>query len=132
MRALLLAALLGLPIPALAAVTCPDRLPEDGAPAPFERLGLGGGRGLRSPLQEAWLVYGGPGDEMRAAPATSAPDESRGTASRFTNSWALEPRERMLLVCIYGAGIWLRTPLPDGTRRCVQTGDAGRMTMRCE
>jgi|GEM_PF-7061528 len=121
-----------LPAPALAAIACPDRLPDEGAPAPFERQGLGGGRGMRSPLGEAWLVYGQPGEETKPAPAISAPDRSTGRPPRFTNGWEIDTRDPMLLVCIYGGGVWLRAPLPTGTRRCTQTGDGQRMTMRCE
>jgi len=132
MRALALTVMLVLPgAPALAALSCPERLPE-AAPAPFERQGLGAGRGNRSPLTEAWVVQGEAGEETKPAPAISAPDSSSGRPPRFTNSWDLSSRDPMLLVCIYRDGVWLRAPLPEGTRRCVQSGEAARMTMRCE
>ncbi len=132
MRALALTVMLALPAaPALAALACPEHLPDQ-APAPFERQGLGAGRGTRSPLTEAWLVYGGPGEETKPAPAISAPDSSRGRPPRFTNSWDLAARDPMLLVCIYRDGVWLRAPVPEGTKRCVQESDGRRMTMRCE
>jgi hypothetical protein len=117
--------------PAFASISCPERLPDQ-APPPFERQGLGAGRGFRSPLTEAWLLYGAPGEETKPAPAISAPDGSRGRPPRFTNTWDLSTREPMLLVCIYRDGVWLRAPVPEGTRRCTQAGEAQRMTMRCE
>ncbi|MGG5819705.1 STY0301 family protein [Falsiroseomonas sp. HW251] len=132
MRLLAVLIALLLPLPAMAAIACPDRLPDEGAPPPFERLGLGAGRGMRSALVEAWLVYGAPGEETKPAPAISAPDRSTGRAPRFTNSWDLDTRDPMLLVCIYGQGVWLRAPVPAGTRRCTQTGDGRSQAMRCE
>ncbi|WP_270933805.1 hypothetical protein, partial [Falsiroseomonas oryzae] len=69
MRAVLLAILLGLPAaPALAVLACPERL-EEIPPAPFERQGLGAGRGAGTPLREVWLIDGVPGDEAAGAPA---------------------------------------------------------------
>lgn len=125
------ALLLLLAAPAHAAVDGPARLPEI-APAGFERQGLGAGRGTNSPLQEVWLIDGLPGEEMAGAPAILAPDATQGRPPRAINSWQLPPGEPRLLVCIYGAGTWLRTALPNGLRRCVQEVGPPRMTMRCD
>lgn len=131
MRAALALVLLMLPGPALAAVACPDRLPEI-APAGFERGGLGAGRGANSALREVWLIDGPPGDEAAGAPTILAPDERSGRPPRIVNSWRLPPGEIRLLVCIYADGVWLRMALPQGLTRCVQTVGAPPMTMRCD
>jgi hypothetical protein len=132
MRALVLTLAMLLPgTAALAAIACPARLGRE-PPPPFERLGLGGGRGTGSALAEAWLVYGVAGDEMKPAPATSAPDTSHGSRPNFRNTWELSARDPMLLVCVYGAGQWLRAAVPPEVRSCVQANDRAGMTMRCE
>lgn len=118
-------------MPALAGIECPARLPEI-APAGFERGGLGAGRGANSPLREVWLIDGVPGDETAGAPTILHPDEMRGRPPRAIIAWTIPPDEPRLLVCIYRDGVWLRTALPAGTRRCTQTADPQGMAMRCE
>jgi hypothetical protein len=132
MRRVTLALLLLLPAaPSLGATACPDRLPEI-APAPFERQGLGAGRGARSALRETWLIDGAPGEETAGAPTILAPDTTRGRPPRVVNAWTVAPGDQRLLVCIYDGGVWLRAALPAGTRRCEQVVEPPRMTMRCE
>jgi hypothetical protein len=131
MRLLLLALLLALPGTALAAVACPERLPEI-APAGFERGGLGAGRGANTPLREVWLIDGLPGEETAGAPTILAPEERRGRPPRVLNGWSLPANEPRLLVCIYGEGVWLRLALPPGLRRCTQAAGPEPMSMRCE
>jgi hypothetical protein len=131
MRALLLAILCLAAPPAMAAVACPDRLPEI-APGSFERGGLGAGRGGNTPLREVWVIDGVPGDETAGAPTILHPDETRGRPPRAVNAWRIPADEPRLLVCIYGEGTWLRQAIPAGTRRCTQSVEPPRMTMRCE
>jgi hypothetical protein len=131
MRIPIVIALLAWSGPALAALSCPDRLAEI-PPAPFERGGLGAGRGANSPLQEVWMVDGVPGDEAAGAPAILHPDEMRGRPPRAINTCHIPADEPRLLVCIYGQGTWLRAALPHGLKRCVQTAEPHRMGRRCD
>jgi hypothetical protein len=131
MRTLLPALLLLASGPALGAVACPDRLPEI-PPAPFERGGLGAGRGGNSALAEVWVIDGPPGDETAGAPTILAPDDQRGRVPRIVSTWQIPAGEQRLLVCIYRDGVWLRAALPPGTRSCVQVAEPHRMAMRCE
>lgn len=128
-RILLTALILTSPTKAFASLECPMRL-EEITPHPFERHGLGAGRGANSPLEEVWVIDGLPGHEAAGAPTILAPDDQRGRAPRVMNTWRLNFEER-LLVCIYGGGAYLRATIPPAAKQCVQMIEPGGMRMRC-